>query len=380
MSALRRADPAAALAFVRDELVWLVEIPSFSDEEHEVVDHVERRCKELDLPSGRQSVDGSADNLVIGWSERPELLLTAHLDTIRPTWDFEPRAEVRGDRLHGLGAQDDKAGIVACLLGLLLARDAGVPVESLPVAVGLCVDEEVGGKGSIAMAEELRPRFVVGAEGTELDLGLAEAGFVDAWYTVRGTSVHGALREEGDNALEKAAGLIAAVHEAPLANVVHPILGRSIPMAWELHAGQDLNIVPDVARLRIDVRVVPGMPAADVQAALEALALTYDADMELVEPAVEPFETPCDASLARAMAAAVERATGRAPGVTGVQCWTDAHNFVDLCGAQTVVFGPGHLRGAHRPDESVDLRDVVVCGRAFAEVLAGAERLLGEDS
>jgi len=170
------------------------------------------------------------------------------------------------------------------------------------------------------------------------------------------------------------------VHEAPLANVVHPILGRSIPMAWELHAGQDLNIVPDVARLRIDVRVVPGMPAADVQAALEALALTYDADMELVEPAVEPFETPCDASLARAMAAAVERATGRAPGVTGVQCWTDAHNFVDLCGAQTVVFGPGHLRGAHRPDESVDLRDVVVCGRAFAEVLAGAERLLGEDS
>ena len=378
MSALRLADPAPALSFVRDELVRLVEIPSFSDDEHEIVDHLELRCEELEVPSRRQPVDGSADNLVIGWSERPELLLTAHVDTIRPTWDFQARAEVRGDRAHGLGALDDKAGVVACLLGLLLARDAGVPVESLPVAVGLCVDEEVGGKGSIAMAEELRPRFVVGAEGTGLDLGLAEAGFVDAWYTVRGTSVHGAFREDGDNAIEKAIRFVSAVHAAPLANVVHPILGRSIPFVWEFHGGQDLNVVPDVARLRIDARVVPGMTAADVLAALEALALAHDAELELVEPAVEPFETSPDSPLARTMAAAVERATGRKPGVAGVPCWTDAHNFVDLCGARAVVFGPGHLQHAHRPDESVDLREIVACGRAFAEVLAGAERLLGE--
>jgi acetylornithine deacetylase len=374
------ADPVSALAFVRDELTRLVEIPSFSDEEEEIVDHVERTCTGLGLPCRRLPVDGSADDLVIGWSERPELLLTAHLDTIRPTWDFEARAEVRGDRIYGLGAADDKAGVVACLLGLLLARDGGVPVESLPVGVGLCVDEEVGGKGSIAMARELRPRFVVGVEGTGLDLGLAEAGFVDAWYTVRGTSVHGALREEGDNALEKAAHLIVAVHEAPLAKVVHPLLGRSVPMAWELHSGQELNVVPDVARLRIDVRVVPGMTAEEVRDALEALALAYDAEMELVEPPVEPFETSPDGPLARAMAAAVEGASGRAPGVTGLRCWTDAHNFVDLCGSQAVVFGPGHLREAHRPDESVDLGEVVACGRALAGSLAEAEQLLREDA
>jgi acetylornithine deacetylase len=120
------------------------------------------------------------------------------------------------------------------------------------------------------------------------------------------------------------------------------------------------------------------MTAADVLAALEALALAHDAEMELVEPAVEPFETSPDSPLARAMAVAAERATGRVPGVAGVRCWTDAHNFVDLCGAQAVVFGPGHLQHAHRPDESVDLREIVTCGRAFAEILAGAERLLGE--
>ena len=58
-------------------------------------------------------MDGSADNLLVGWSERPELLLTAHVDTIRPTWDWDGAVEVRGDLVYGLGAQDDKGCVVA---------------------------------------------------------------------------------------------------------------------------------------------------------------------------------------------------------------------------------------------------------------------------
>jgi len=42
-----------------------------------------------------------------------------------------------------------------------MAREAGVPLETLPVGIGLCVDEEIGGTGSIAMARTLRPPFVV---------------------------------------------------------------------------------------------------------------------------------------------------------------------------------------------------------------------------
>ena len=67
----------------RRELVDLVAITSFSDEEHLAVDHLVARCAELGLPAHRQPVEGSADNLLVGWSERPELLLTAHVDTIR---------------------------------------------------------------------------------------------------------------------------------------------------------------------------------------------------------------------------------------------------------------------------------------------------------
>jgi acetylornithine deacetylase/succinyl-diaminopimelate desuccinylase-like protein len=79
-----------------------------------------------------------------------------------------------------------------------------------------------------------------------------------------------------------------------------------------------------------------------------------------------------DASLVRALCAASERAIGRSPGFTRMPSWTDAHSFADRSGSEVVVFGPGHLRAAHRPDEHIDVRDVVRCARIFRDLLAAA--------
>ena len=369
-------DLAAWTDLARRELVDLVAITSFSDEEHEAVDHLVARCTELGLPAHRQPVAGSADNLLVGWSERPELLLTAHVDTIRPTWDWDGTVEVRGDLVVGLGAQDDKGCVVAALLALLMAQDAGVPVASLPVAVGLCVDEERGGKGSMAMAQVLRPRFVVGLEGTELGSGLAEGGFVEAWVHVKGTAVHGALRELGDNAIEKTLSLVAEIQAHPGSAHEHPLLGRNIPMVWEIRGGQPLNIVPDACSVHLDWRVTPGGPSsAELFNWLVEAAARVDGDVEVVE-VVEPFETPPDAVLAQALAGAVRRTTGDTPAATGMIAWTDAHNFVDHGGSQAVVFGPGHLRNAHRPDEFVSVADVVTCAQVLAALISDTAALV----
>ena len=267
-------------------------------------------------------MEGSADNLLVGWSERPELLLTAHVDTIRPAWDWDGTVEVRGDLVVGLGAQDDKGCVVAALLALLMAQDAGVPVASLPVAAGLCVDEERGGKGSFAMATALRPRFVVGLEGTELGAGLAEGGFVEAWIHVKGTAVHGALRELGDNAIEKALALIAEIQAHPGSAHEHPLLGRNIPMVWEIRGGQPLNVVPDACSVHLDWRVTPGGPSsAELFDWLVEAAARVDGDVEVVE-VVEPFETRPDAVLA-----AGARRSG--PANDGRHAGRDRHDRVD---------------------------------------------------
>ena len=360
----------------RRELVELVGIESFSDHEHGVVDHVVQRCEELGLPVRRQVVEGSADNLLVGWSERPALLVTAHMDTVRPTWAWDGHAETRGDLVYGLGALDDKGSVVAALLALSMAQEAGVPLRSLPVAVGLCVDEERGGKGSATMAAELRPPFVIGLEATGLRPGLAEGGCVEAWVHVTGRSVHGALRELGQNAIEKAMALMEQVRDHPASQHEHPLLGRNIPMVWEIHGGEPVNVVPAACAVHLDWRVTPGGPSsAELFEWLVEAAGHVDGRVEPVE-VVEPFETRADARLAELVDASIQRVTHRRADPMGMVAWTDAHNFVDLAGSQTVVFGPGDLRIAHHPDECVSVSEVVTCARILARILADAPSLL----
>jgi acetylornithine deacetylase/succinyl-diaminopimelate desuccinylase-like protein len=358
------------------ELVDLIQIESFSDQEHRVVEHLVARCEEWSLPVRRLPVAGAGDDLLIGWAERPELLLTAHVDTIRPTWPWDGTATVDGDRVAGLGAQDDKGCVVAAVLALLMAREDGVDLAAAPVGVGLCTDEERGGKGSLAMATELRPRFVVGLEGTELGLGLAEGGFVEVWFHVRGRAVHGALRELGDNAIERAIELIRRIQDHPASAYEHPLLGRNLPMVWEIHGGEPLNVVPDACSVHLDWRVTPGGPtASELFAWISEVAERTGAEVETVE-VVEPFATERDAPLAVALGDAIAATTGVQPAVTGMIAWTDAHNFVDHAGSQAVVFGPGHLRNAHRPDEQVSVGEVLACARALARLIADAGSLV----
>jgi acetylornithine deacetylase len=361
-----------AMAWAHRELAELVEIASPSGQEHEIVDRIVARCAELDLRTRRIPVGDAADDVLIGWSEEPALLLNAHVDTIRPTWAWDGRARTVGDRVSGLGASDDKAGVIACLLALMLARDAGVPLDRSAVGVGLTVDEERGGTGSIAMAEALRPARVVVCEGTDLAMGLIEAGCVELWAHLRGLAVHGAMREEGVNAAEKAVRLAARLLDLPVARESHALLGRNDVMIWEIRGGQELNVTPDAADLHVDVRVVPGrISAADVYTAMREACASFDADVELIE-VVEPFETPVDAPFTRALSDAASRVTGAEPGLVGIPAWTDAHNFVDVGGSQAIVYGPGSLRAAHHPDESVDVGDIVTCAEVLAELLAAA--------
>jgi acetylornithine deacetylase/succinyl-diaminopimelate desuccinylase-like protein len=368
-------DRTEAMEWARDELVKMIEIRSYSDEEHELMGYLENRARQLDIPVRTQPVEGSANNLLLGWCEQPDVLLTAHTDTIIPTWEWSGRAEVRGDVVFGLGAQDDKGCAVACILGLLLARANGVPVESLPVGVGLCVDEEVGGKGSLAMARWLHPRLVVASEGTELSVATAESGFVYAWIHVPGVAVHGSLADEGVNAIERAARLIIDIGELPFAKHKHPIAGQSLASVRTIHGGSTLNAVPDRASFRLNVRVGPGLSTEEVIRQLMEAAKPYEAAVE-VEETSEAFETATDAPLVATLRRASALVLGREAGITRMTAWTDAHNFVEISRSEAVIYGPGHLRQAHRPDERINIGEVVDCARVYEAFLTEAKSLI----
>lgn len=369
-------EDAEAIEWAREELVRLIEITSLSDREHEAMEYLAGRCTQLGFPVHVAPVAGSAPNVVVAWHDEPALLLTAHIDTIVPAWDWNGRARVEETVVYGLGAQDDKGCAVAILLGALLAHRDGVPLEHLPVALGFVVDEEVGGKGSRALADTLRPRYVVASEGTELDIAVTETGFVDGIVHVSGTSVHGSLIEEGDNAVESAARLLLELLDLPFTRHAHPIAGANLASVQRISSAAPTNAIPDRAEFYLSARVFGEPTLEEVRRQIEERCAHHGATFELRDQGGW-WETPVDAQLVRALTASSERAIDRTPGFTRMPSWTDAHSFADRSDSEVVVFGPGHLRAAHRPDEHIDLREVVRCARVFEELLAGAGELDG---
>jgi len=366
-----------ALSWALDELVNLIRIPSYSNKEDAIVAYLAERVTRMGFPVHTSAVEGAGPNMLVGWDPKPKLLLTAHTDTIAPTWDWEGRERVDGTVVHGLGAQDDKGCVVACLLGLKLALDEGVELSSMSAGVGLCVDEEVGGKGSRAMAMELQPKFVVGVEGTELRTAIVEAGYVEGWVTVYGKSAHHSFMEEGDNAIENAARIIVACSEAPFTRLQHPLGAANRVSVHALSSSPVINVVPDSARFFLNARIFGPCSPAEVVAELTQICDHHNGSFKPDEVS-RWFETPSDAPLVQAMAAATRSVLSAEAAPTYMPARTDAHNFVEVAGSQAVVFGPGHLRSAHGPQEHVDVREVVKAARIFAKLLADADTHLSQ--
>jgi acetylornithine deacetylase/succinyl-diaminopimelate desuccinylase-like protein len=349
-----------ALAWARDELVRLVEIASPSGDEAAIVEYLERRAAELSLPVRRDPVADGRDNLIVGWPREPQVAVIAHVDTVKPTWEWDGEASVRGDEVWGLGAVDDKGSVVAALLGLRLARESGVPVADLPLSVGLTIDEEEGGTGSIALAKSLRARHAVVLESTGFDIAVAEAGVVEVVLAVHGRSAHGSVPEQGDNAVVKAAHMVVALEELAFVRRVHPLVAPAVTVQ-QMHGGSELHVVPDLTEVHLDVRLGPNLRAQEVFDELAELAGRFGADVRTIELA-DAWETPGDAPFVDTLRRAVAETLGHTPELFGFPAWTDAHNMVELGGSQAAVFGPGpRLSTAHRPDDHIDLSEVVDC-------------------
>src|SRR5262249_53464836 len=150
------------------------------------------------------------------------------------------RAVVDGDLVYGLGAQDDKGCIVACLLAALIARDAGAELADLPVLLGFTVDEEQDGTGSEALADLLRPRLAIALEGTGMQIANAEAGTVEAYIGVYGTAVHASMPERGDNAIHKAVELVTDFRGLPIVSRSTPGAGSNYATVRQMSGGSGL--------------------------------------------------------------------------------------------------------------------------------------------
>jgi acetylornithine deacetylase len=328
---------------------------------------------------------------VVGtWGERsgPTLILNGHVDVVPvgdiTQWTVPPFvATIRDGRVLGRGACDMKGGIAAALAALRAVTEAGAPLGGR-VALHSVIAEEDGGAGTLATV--LRGHTGHGAlsmEPTELMLAPAHAGALSFRIKVPGLSAHGCVREEGVSALET----FRPVHDALLAleaarnqRLRQPLFERyRLPYALSIgkvNAGDWPSSVPDLLVCEGRYGIAPGEEPDAARGEFEQAvvdAATRDPYLRDHPPTIEwwggqfmPAMTPSDASIVTSTRDAVTSVTGAPPRIEGMTYGADMRLLVNEGGVPTVLFGPGNVRQAHRPDEFVPIEDLMTVARVIA--------------
>jgi acetylornithine deacetylase/succinyl-diaminopimelate desuccinylase family protein len=302
------------------------------------------------------------------------LLLCGHLDTVNVEGMTDPHVpRIDGDRLHGRGAYDMKAGVAAALIAAREAARAGLSGD---VVVAAVADEE---HASIGVQEALRhvtADAAIVTEPTELEVVIAHKGFVWSEVEVNGRSAHGSRPHLGIDAIAKMGRVLTELEELDrtLAGSEHPLLGRPSIHASVIEGGVELSSYPARCVLGLERRTLPGETGATAEAELEALlerCRTADGALDVSHRTLlvrEPFEIDAEAELVGVVRSAAAEALPAPPPVGGASYWADAA-FIAAAGIPTVMFGPGG-EGAHAVEEWVSLADTEVVARALVGTAA----------
>jgi acetylornithine deacetylase len=298
------------------------------------------------------------------------LLLCAHLDTVGVAGMADPHApRLDGDRLHGRGAYDMKAGLASALLAAREVAGLGLAGD---VVVAAVADEEHASLGVQEVLAAVGADAAIVTEPTELELVVAHKGFVWIEVEVQGRAAHGSRHEEGVDAIVKAGPILTAIGELDqaLAARTHPLVGRGSVHASLIEGGAEMSSYPARCAIGLERRTLPGETAADVEAEVERL-IEADATQRITLVR-EPFEVPHDAEVVQAVRAAAADVTGAEPTLAGAPYWADAA-FIAAAGIPTVMFGASGA-GAHAVEEWVSVEASVTVTRTL---IAAAQRLCG---
>jgi acetylornithine deacetylase len=306
------------------------------------------------------------------------VVLNGHTDVVPvegQVWTSDPFTLTERDgRLHGRGAVDMK-GFLACMLASVPAWQAR-PLKR-PIHVSMCYDEEIGGFGAPVLVEDMgrtapRPSVAIVGEPTGMRIVSGHKGGFEMRTMITGFEAHASDPRKGANAIVSAARFIAMLDDLGRELAAAPRVGSPFDPAWTtisvgtIHGGAARNIIAGSCVFDWELRPVPGDDGAALIARIDDYARTVllpemraaspAADIRTVTEACVP---PLNHEDAREAVALLCELTGQ-NSADVVSFGTDAGHFCNA-GISTVVFGPGSIEQAHKPDEYIERSQIDAC-------------------
>lgn len=328
------------------------------------------------------------------------LILNGHCDVVHEgdheRWSGDPfSGRVENGRLYGRGAVDMKGGIAAMTMALDCIQKCGLVCDG-DVILESVVNEELGGyNGTLScILRGYQADAAIVTEPSDLKVEPQTKGGQAYTITVPGRGAHQSFWWEGVSALDNAIKIKQAIAEYEKVrchkNRNNPLYSDPsifpIPAitdsVFSLVAGDPAIMgVPQEAVMEMWIDVLPGENLDEVTAEFEKTikrTASLDGFMKDHPPVVKradmrpiyPTSMPQGHSLVDCVQNCFALATGRKSVVCGFEAACDAMMFNRYSDTPAMVFGPGQLGLAHRPDEYMDLRQYLEAIKILALTIA----------
>jgi len=335
----------------------------------------------------------------------------SHIDVVEAGegWTEDPfGGALKDGKVFGRGACDMKGGLAASILAAEVFVDL-VPDFAGAIEISGTADEESGGYGGVAYLAEkgyfapARVQHVIIPEPLHKDrICLGHRGGWWAEIETKGEIAHGSMPFLGDCAVRHMGAVLDAFESDlyPALSARHtamPVVPEGARVSTmninSIHGGQEelsadttalpSHCVPDSCRIVIDRRYLIEETHEEVKAEVEHLL----DDLKEKRPKFEysmrelnhvaPSMTDKSAPVVATVADAIQSVMGKAPDyVASPGSYDQKH--IDRIGKlkNCIAYGPGLLELAHKPDEYVEVDDMIDSAKVMALSLL---KLLGPD-
>ncbi|MCR4443032.1 MAG: M20/M25/M40 family metallo-hydrolase [Peptococcaceae bacterium] len=351
-----------------------VKIPSISGEEARLAAYEADICSKIGLDTKIDS-HGNVIAVLKGNKPGPRIALNSHLDTVGfgEGWSKDPvGAEIEGDRLYGRGSADCKASMVAHLIATKALIEAKADLSG-EIVITHVVEEEVQNtarKGTVRMIKDgFQADMAINGEATDLNICVACEGMLEVKINTLGLRAHGSTPEKGINAISQMCKVINEISKLQPGYNKYTGYGSIVPGV--IKGGERSSVVPDECELRVSRFIVPGengpMFYSQILGIIERLKIAdekFNARAELVYNSNPSLISEDEIVVQRMIDA--HKYIGLPYTVSGTPQHDDADYLVNMANIPTVIYGPGHGKIAHMPDEYVLIPDVVTAAKVYA--------------
>ena len=348
----------------------ILKIKSINGNEQLVAEYIQKQLEKVGISSELIQYADNRSSLVatIKQGDSSKTLgLTGHMDVVDPgeesEWTYPPfSATIDGNKLYGRGSTDMKSGLMAMVIAMIELQEENKAFNG-NVKLLATVGEEVGELGAeqltkLGYADDL-DGLIVG-EPSNYNLVYTHMGSIN--YTVEsfGKEAHSSMPQEGYNAVNHLIDFSYHINQKMddiSKKYENKELGRTIHNITIIDGGNQVNSIPNYAKLQGNIRSIPEFSNDDIIKVLQdtvdelnenqpyhlkltidynKLSVKADPNSELIEVIQQQFSTPLP--------------------LMGISATTDTAEFIKSKNEfDFVVFGPGVPTLPHQVDEYVEI-------------------------